>query len=119
VAARFAAAFADGDVEGVVALLTGDAWLTMPPAMLEYQGPSAIAGFLRQVFAHRGGLGYRLVPTGANGQPAFGCYLQDNEVFRPHGMVVLTTQADRISVITRFPDHTSLAWFRLPEVLAG
>ena len=38
-AERFAAAFADDDIEGVVALLTYDAWFTMPPATLEYQGP--------------------------------------------------------------------------------
>ena len=43
--ARFTDAFEGGDVEGVVALLTDDAWLTMPPEPLEYQGPAVIARF--------------------------------------------------------------------------
>ena len=47
-AQRFAAAYADDDVDGVVALLTDDAWFSMPPANLEYQGPAAIASFLTE-----------------------------------------------------------------------
>ena len=43
---RFAHAFETGDVDGVVALLTDDAWLTMPPEPFEYQGRAAIATFL-------------------------------------------------------------------------
>ena len=49
VATRFATAFAADDIDSVVALLTDDAWFTMPPVTLEYQGPEAIAGFLRDV----------------------------------------------------------------------
>ena len=75
--ARFTDAFEGGDVEGVVALLTGDAWLTMPPAPLEYQGPAAIGRFLSSVPAGGRLDLFRLVPTRANGQPAFGCYLRD------------------------------------------
>lgn len=66
VADRFAAAFAGGDVDGVVALLTDDAWFTMPPVTLEYQGP-AVAGFLRDSAAWRGPRRYRLVPTRQTG----------------------------------------------------
>ena len=77
VASRFAAAFAGGDVDGVVSLLTDDAWFTMPPVTLEYQGPVAIAGFLRDIAAWRGPRRYRLIPTRANGQPAYGFYVQD------------------------------------------
>jgi RNA polymerase sigma-70 factor (TIGR02960 family) len=51
--ARFAEAFESGDVEGVVSLLTDDAWLTMPPEPLEYQGPAAIARFFATVPASR------------------------------------------------------------------
>ena len=77
VASRFATAFAGDDIDGVVALLTDDAWFTMPPVTLEYQGPAAIAAFLRDIAGWRGPRHYRLVPTRANGQPAFGCYLQE------------------------------------------
>ena len=119
VADRFAAAFAGGDVDGVVALLTDDAWFTMPPVTLEYQGPSAIGRFLRDSGAWRGHRGYRLIPTRANGQPAYGFYLEDEHesVFRAHGMVVLTLEGERISAITRFIDNCVMRWFGLPLTL--
>ena len=68
VASRFAVAFAGGDVDGVVSLLTDDAWFTMPPVTMEYQGPVAIARFLGDVAAWRGPRRYRLIPTRANGR---------------------------------------------------
>src|SRR5204863_3454335 len=71
---RFAAAVENGDIAGVVNLLTNDAWLTMPPEPFEYQGPPAIATFLLERHRLRGN-SLRLVPTRANFQPAFGCYL--------------------------------------------
>ncbi len=120
VATRFATAFAGNDVDGVVALLTDDAWFTMPPVTLEYQGHAAIAGFLRDITTWRGPRHYRLIPTRANGQPAFGCYLQEAQapVFRAHGMIVLTLEGERISAITRFVDNSNLARFGLPRMLA-
>ena len=120
VATRFATAFAADDVDGVVALLTDDAWFTMPPVTLEYQGHEAIAGFLRDISAWRGPRRYRLIPTRANGQPAFGCYLQDAHAgdLHAHGMIVLTLEGDRISAITRFVDNSNLARFGLPRMLA-
>ena len=69
---RFADAFQTDDINGIVALLTEDAWLTMPPSTLEYQGRLAIASFLRENTNWRRGQRYRLVPTRANTQPAFG-----------------------------------------------
>jgi hypothetical protein len=44
---------------------------------LEYQGPAAIAGFPRESERWGAMRSYRLVPTRANRQPAFGCYLRD------------------------------------------
>ena len=82
--ARFTAAFERGDVDGVVALLTADARLTMPPYPLEYEGPEAIRGFLSTVPAGGDLSQVRLVPTRANGQPAFGCYV-DGRPLRDHG----------------------------------
>jgi hypothetical protein len=56
----------------------------------------------------------------ANGQPAFGCYLQEAPaaVFRANGMIVLTLEGDRISALTRFKDNGNLARFGLPPVHA-
>ena len=104
----------------MVALLTDDAWFTMPPITPEFQGPAAIAGFLRDLAGWRGARHYRLVPTRANGQPAFGCYLQDAQapVFRAHGMIVLTLEGDRISAVTRFVDNSNMARFGMPRMLA-
>ena len=120
-AQRFAAAFAEDDVDGVVALLTDDAWFTMPPADLEYQGHAAIAEFLTQSAAYRGGRRGRLIPTRANGQPAFGRYLPDPaaQILHLHGIVVLTMEGDRISAITNFIDSGVTSYFGLPRTLAG
>ena len=74
---RFATAVEQGDTDGVISLLTDDSWLTMPPQPYEYQGPWAIAGFIVHERGERSGANLRLVPTRANGQPAFGCYLPD------------------------------------------
>lgn len=73
---RFAEAFMAGDVDSLVELLTDDATLTMPPLPVEYVGRAAIGNFLQKI-AFLDGLRYRLVPTRANGQPAFGMYCYD------------------------------------------
>jgi RNA polymerase sigma-70 factor (ECF subfamily) len=116
--ARFADAVESGGVDDVVALLTDDALLTMPPQPLEYQGHDAIAAFLRQRAELRGAA-LRVVPTRANTQPAFGCYLPDPHapVARPYGMIVLTLAADAIEAITWFSDSGVLRSFGLPRTL--
>jgi ketosteroid isomerase-like protein len=65
-------AFENGDVPALISLLTDDAWLTMPPLRLEYQGHAAIAAFFTQSGFRDGRRLFRLIPTRANGQPAFG-----------------------------------------------
>jgi RNA polymerase sigma-70 factor (ECF subfamily) len=121
VAERFAAAYADDDVDGVIALLTDDAWFTMPPATLEYQGPAAIASWLTQSAQYRGNRHVVLIPTRANGQPAFGCYVPDEHapILHSHGVMVLTMEGMRISAITRFIDSGLLPHFGLPRTLPG
>jgi len=118
-AERFATAYADDDIDGVVALLSADAWLTMPPVMLEYQGRAAIGSFLSQSARWRAGRRLRLVPTRANGQPAFGCYLEDahTPLWHMHGLIVLTMTGDQISAVTRFVDNSFLPAFGLPRTL--
>jgi RNA polymerase sigma-70 factor (TIGR02960 family) len=117
--ARFTDAFEGGDVEGVVALLTDDAWLTMPPEPLEYQGPAAIARFLSTVPAGGRLDLFRLVPTRANGQPAFGCYLRDphSPIAHAYGLMVLTLRGGRVAAITGFPDTSVFPHFGLPRTL--
>jgi RNA polymerase sigma-70 factor (ECF subfamily) len=114
----FIRAFEAGDVDAIVAMLTDDAWLTMPPLPLEYQGPDAIRHFLATI-AMRDNRTYALIPTRANGQPAFGCYLRDPRmpILHAHGVLVLTLTGDRITALTRFMDNALLAAFGLPRSL--
>src|SRR3954470_22546629 len=88
---RFAETVESGDVDGMVALLTDDAWLTMPPLPHAYQGHNAISAFLRGAEERRGAP-LRLVPTRANTQPAFGCYLSapETDAGRALSLLVLT-----------------------------
>jgi RNA polymerase sigma-70 factor (TIGR02960 family) len=118
-AAKFASAYAADDVDAVVALLTNDAWYTMPPVTLEYQGRDAIGNFLRESSRWRGQRSQRLIPTRANGQPAFACYLYDGQapIFRAHGLIVLTLEGDQIHAITRFVDSSVLPRFGFPRTL--
>jgi len=117
IVARFADAFQAGDVDTIVTLLTDDAWLTMPPAPLEYQGPEAIGRFLSTVPARGDLRRFRLVPTRANGQPAFGLYLRDRRIAHAVGIIVLTLDGEQVSAITAFHDTSVIARFGLPRVL--
>ena len=114
---RFADAVEAGDVDGMVSLLTDDAWLTMPPEPHEYQGRGAISVFLRDREVRRGAM--RLVPTRANTQPAFGCYLHisNTDVARAYALFVLTLQGDQIAAITWFGDSSVFPRFGLPRTL--
>jgi len=118
---RFAEALTGDDIDGVIALLTDRAWLAMPPAPHEYHGAAAITAFLRASAAWRGVRHLRLVPTRANRQPAFGCYITrpDEETADAAGIMVLTLSGDRIRGITRFLDTDLHRRFGLPETLSA
>jgi len=105
-ARRFADAYAADDVDGVIGLLTDDAWLRMPPAPHEYQGRAAIAAFLRASLSGRAGRRLTLVPTRANRQPAFVCHFRRASGCGsdPSGLVVLDIAGDRIAAVTRWLD---------------
>jgi RNA polymerase sigma-70 factor (ECF subfamily) len=115
---RFVRAFEDSDVDGIVALMTDDVWVRMPPVPLEYQGKD-LAGRFFETVAFRQGRRYRLVPTRANRQPAFAVYLRDPVTHIAHafGLLVVTLTGERVSAITRF-DNSALSRFGLPRTLA-
>ncbi|GAA5086112.1 RNA polymerase subunit sigma-70 [Nocardia iowensis] len=117
-ARRFAEAFSADDIDGVLALLTDDAWLRMPPAPHEYQG-AAIGTFLRTVATWRNDRRFQLLPTRANNHPAFGCYLADSGAPLAHsaGLIVLGFDHDRIAVITHFLDTDLAPRFGLPDTI--
>jgi RNA polymerase sigma-70 factor (ECF subfamily) len=113
----FARAYESGDVDALVALLTTDVFVSMPPIPLEYRGIDAVMRLFAGIF----GSGRRvdLVPTRANGQPAFGAYLRAGSGIRHgSGLFVLTLSGNRISAFTRF-DSDVLPWFGLPRSLPG
>ena len=117
-AGRFADAMERGDTPAIVELLTADAWLTMPPEPHQYQGHAAIGAFLEDRAIIRG-VPLRVVPTRANTQPAFGCYLPTPPagIARARGLLVLTLDGDRASAITWFSDTSVFPYFGLPRTL--
>jgi RNA polymerase sigma-70 factor (ECF subfamily) len=115
VVAKFARAWQSADLDALVALLTGDVFISMPPIPFEYQGRDAVARFSASLFG--AGRRFDLVPTRANGQPAFGAYLRAPTGIRHGtGLYVLTLAGDRICAMTRF-DNSVLPWFGLPRSL--
>jgi RNA polymerase sigma-70 factor (TIGR02960 family) len=115
---HFAEAVESGDVDAMVAVLTDDAWLTMPPLPHAYQGRNAISAFLHGAEVRRGAP-MRLVAARANGQPAFGCYLSAPETgaARAFSLLVLTLECHQISAVTWFADSGVFPRFDLPRIL--
>jgi RNA polymerase sigma-70 factor (TIGR02960 family) len=115
IVARFAHAWESADVDALVALLTDDVFVSMPPMALEYTGRDLVGRFCASLF--RAGRRFELVPTRANGQPAFGAYLRARTGVRHGvGLYVLTLTGDRICAMTRF-ENSVLPSFGLPRSL--
>jgi RNA polymerase sigma-70 factor (TIGR02960 family) len=115
---RFVSAFERFDLDELVALLTADARLTMPPEPAEHRGPQEIAGFL---LASHAGLDLKFLSTRANGQPALVLYLRDPSapVWRASCLVVVTLRGTQIGALTRFGNLGLLARFGFPRLLPG
>jgi RNA polymerase sigma-70 factor, ECF subfamily len=115
---RFADAWERKDVDAVVAMLAHDARLAMPPWPKWYRGRDAVANFLRgwPLSVRKR---WRLLPTGANGQPAIAGYLWDKHAgaFAPETIIVLTLRAASIEEITAFRSPKLFPRFGLPEQL--
>jgi RNA polymerase sigma-70 factor (ECF subfamily) len=113
--AKFVHAWESADLDELVALLTDDVFISMPPMPFEYEGRDPVALFCASIFG--AGRRFDLVRTRANGQPAFGAYLRaPNGISHGMGLYVLTLTGDRICAMTRF-DNSVLAWFGLPRSL--
>jgi RNA polymerase sigma-70 factor (TIGR02960 family) len=114
---RFADAFERDDIDGVVALLTEDAVVSMPPEPEWHQGRAAVLRFLRRRLRRRKPQDWRFVATGANGQPAYAYYLQDADGWVRSGIFVVGVRSDGVESITRFADEGLLERFDLPDRL--
>ena len=99
---RYLQAWEEHDLDGFVALLKDDATFTMPPWSQWYEGRKSIASFFGTAWKTCGGL--RLVPTAANGQPAFAVYERSavRGQWAAHSIQVLTLQGNTISRLTAF-----------------
>jgi RNA polymerase sigma-70 factor (TIGR02960 family) len=117
--AQLTGALERADLQALVGLLAEDVRLSMPPAMLEYRGIDVARQFFAAV-TFRPGRSYRVVPTRANGQPAFGNYMADPHtgVFRAYGLLVVTIADDRITTVTGF-GASVMPRFGLPRTLPG
>jgi RNA polymerase sigma-70 factor (ECF subfamily) len=117
IVAKFVSAWESADLDALVALLTDDVFMAMPPMPFEYEGRDIVSRFCASILD--AGRRFDLVPTRANGQPAFGVYLRAAHGIRHGvGLYVLTIANDRISALFRF-ESSVLAWFGLPRSLPG
>jgi RNA polymerase sigma-70 factor (TIGR02960 family) len=115
IVAKFVSAWESADLDALVALLTDDVFISMPPMPFEYEGRDVVARFCASIFGS--GRRFELVRTRANGQPAFGAYLRTPDgICHGVGLYVLTLTGDRISAMTRF-ENSVLPWFGLPRSL--
>jgi RNA polymerase sigma-70 factor (TIGR02960 family) len=112
---KFVRAWEAADPDALVALLTDDVFVSMPPNPFEYEGRDVVVRLFASIFG--AGRRFDLVPTRANGQPAFGAYLRDaSGTRRAVGLYVLTLSRDRICAMTRF-ESAVLPSFGLPRSL--
>src|SRR5499425_2984779 len=115
IVAGFARAWESADLDALVALLTDDVFISMPPMPFGYEGRDVVTLFCASLFD--AGRRFDLVPARANGQPAFGAYLRAAAGIRhATAFYVLTLAGDRICAITRF-EASVLPWFGLPRSL--
>jgi RNA polymerase sigma-70 factor (ECF subfamily) len=115
IVAKFVRAYEAADLEALVALLTDDVFMSMPPIPFEYVGRDLVARFCAMLF-FGAGRRFDLVTTRANGQPAFGAYRRADSGIRPGCLITLTLSGDRICAMSRF-EPSVLPWFGLPASL--
>ena len=112
---RYVALWEQADIPGFVALLREDAWFTMPPRPAWFQGRAAIATiFSARIFTPN--RQWRLLPTHANGSPAFGLYQRETkaDVYQLVGLIVLGVVDEQIGSLIAFLELSSLSSFALP-----
>jgi RNA polymerase sigma-70 factor (ECF subfamily) len=110
VIAEFLAAWESTDIDRIVALLTDDALLTMPPIDLRFHGPAEIGAFFATQPAGGRLDRIRHVEVHANRQPGLASYADEHDtgIHEAYGIMVFAIQGDRIAGITGFPRDPSL-----------
>ncbi|MGZ8747189.1 MAG: nuclear transport factor 2 family protein [Mycobacterium sp.] len=109
IVAKFVSAWESADLDALVALLTDDVFVSMPPMPFEYEGSDVVTRFCAALFG--AGRRFDLVATRANGQPAFGAYLRGPAgISHGVGLYVLTLSGDGICAMTRFDNSVLPSW---------
>jgi RNA polymerase sigma-70 factor (ECF subfamily) len=116
---RYATAFEDADVDGLMKLLRADAVFEMPPQPMWFVGRDAVLDFLKSRVLREFGL-FRMLPTLANGQPALVGYGRGADGrYHAHGVQVLTIAGPSIVRVTSFNDPALVTAFGFPPDLPG
>ncbi|MEV3921209.1 sigma-70 family RNA polymerase sigma factor [Actinomadura coerulea] len=115
---RYVRSFEAADVDGLVALLTDDAVMEMPPVPLWYRGRRDYGRFMARVFA-MAGTDWRMARTSANGQPALVAYRRSEGAYRLHTLQVFTVTPRGVERNVVFQDARVFAAFDLPETFGG
>jgi RNA polymerase sigma-70 factor (ECF subfamily) len=115
---QFVSAWNAVDIDGLVALLTENAVMTMPPERMRFAGASAIGDFFAAVPLEGRLDQFRLLPTAVNRQPALAAYAPtDDDKYVPYGLMALQLDDNLISGIVGFPDPWLFAQCGLPSEL--
>ena len=105
------------DVDALLALLTRDAILEMPPIPAAVIGPDAIRRFLAESILDGTPGRWHGVTTEANGGPATGLYQREGDEFHFAGLQQITMHGERIGAITAWMDGTLAERFHLPTTV--
>ena len=116
---RFAVAFENADAGALAQLLREDATLEMPPMPAWFAGRAAVTRFFEAQVLAAPGL-FRMVPTTANGQPAFAAYRRGRDgAYEAHALQVLTVTAAGVARLVIFLDPSLFRAFGLPPHYAA
>ncbi len=121
---RYVKAWEAADISELVALLRDDARFPMPPSPSWYRGREAIQEFVSKNILQGDAVGrWRLVPTRANGQPAFGWYrrVEGEHFYTPFAIHIVTVDSEShaIAEAITFPIPSLFAAFKLPPQLGA
>ena len=119
---RYLRAWESADIEEIISLLTRDASFPMPPQPALFQGQAVIRELIAgTILAGEARGRWRLLPTQANGQPAFAFYQLNpvSQKYQPFAIQVLRIEGDLVADATTFGYPALFPYFNLPIELDG
>ncbi len=113
---HFVNAWESGDVHSLIQLLHEKATFAMPPMGVWYAGRESIQRAL-QNFVFLPGIRWKLIPTSANGRPAFGIYREEGENYQAAGLLLPVFAQGKIAEVTAFLSPQLIGRFGLPQII--